>query len=116
MGPARGPPGELRACPSEEKSGSRGTSFGIRPRGPKSHPQAAIGKSLDSHCPAVAITLDEKRADYVLEAIDTGAGAARKPYKFTLFDSKGDRLFSTETRALNNAVKDVCGFIRKQKR
>jgi hypothetical protein len=78
--------------------------------------QAEIGKSLDSHCPEVAITLDAKKPDYLLEAIDTHAGRARKPYKFTLFNPEGDRVFSTETARLNSAVKDVCGFIRKRKR
>jgi hypothetical protein len=70
-----------------------------------------VGKSLDSSCPDVIITADRKKADYLLEAIDTGAGKLRKPYKFTLFNPDGDRVFSTETAALSNAVKDVCHAI-----
>ena len=73
---------------------------------------APIGKSLDKHCSEVVITVDEAKANYLLEAIDTGAGKGRKPYKFTLFNPDGDRAFSTETAGLDNAVKDVCGFIR----
>ncbi len=75
---------------------------------------AGLGKSLDSHCAEVSLTLDAQKADYLLEAIYTGAGPARKPYKFTLFSHDGDRIFSTETARLDNAVKDVCAFIRKQ--
>ncbi len=76
--------------------------------------QAGIGESLDSHCPEVTITLDPKKADYFLEAINTHAGRARKPYKFTLFNPDGDRVFSTQTGRLNSAVKDVCAFIKKK--
>ena len=73
---------------------------------------APIGKSLDKHCPEVVVSVDRLRANYLLEAIDAGAGKARKPYKFTLFSPDGDRAFSTETAGLDSAVKDVCGFIR----
>ena len=72
-----------------------------------------VGKELDHHCPAVIITSDPQRADYELEAWDTGAGHGRKPYKFTLFKN-GDRVFSTETRGLAGAMKDVCTFLSKQ--
>ena len=74
-----------------------------------------VGKSLDSHCPNVVITANRDKADYLLEAVDTGAGKLRKPYKVTLFNHDGDRVFSTETAALANAVKDVCTFIQKHK-
>jgi hypothetical protein len=74
---------------------------------------AAIGKALDAHCPNIVITVDVQKADYLLEAIDTGAGPGRNPYKFTLFEHDGDRVFSTETARLKSAVKDVCNFIRK---
>lgn len=70
-----------------------------------------VGKELDQYCHTVIITDDVQKADYQLEAWNTGAGAGRKPYKFTLFQN-GDRVFSTETRGLEGAVKDVCGFIK----
>jgi hypothetical protein len=69
-----------------------------------------VGKELDKHCPNVVITDDALRADYTLEAWDTGAGPGRKPYKFTLF-KQGDRIYSTETRGIAGAVKDVCGYV-----
>lgn len=73
---------------------------------------AEIGKSLDKRCAEVVLTIDQGRADYLLQARDTGAGAARKPYKFTLFGRSGDRVFSTETSRLDSAVKDVCVYVR----
>jgi hypothetical protein len=76
---------------------------------------AEIGKSLDKHCPELIITIEQQKADYLMEAINTGAGAGRKPYKFTVFQPNGDRLFSTETSRLDSAVKDVCGYIQKHK-
>jgi excisionase family DNA binding protein len=71
-----------------------------------------VGKELDRHCPGVVLTDDSQKADFRLEAWDTGAGAGRKPYKFTLFKD-GERVFSTETRGLAGAMKDVCAFINK---
>jgi len=64
---------------------------------------APVGKSLDKHCPEVVVSVDQQKANYLLEAIDTGAGKARKPYKFTLFSPDGDRAFSTETALLDSA-------------
>jgi hypothetical protein len=75
---------------------------------------AEVGKGLDKHCPEVVLTIEQQKADYLLQARDTGAGAARKPYKFTLFDAISDRIFSTETSRLDSAVKDVCTYIRKR--
>jgi hypothetical protein len=38
---------------------------------------AEIGKSLDKHCPEVVLTIEQQKADYLLEAKNTGAGAGR---------------------------------------
>jgi hypothetical protein len=75
---------------------------------------AEVGKALDNRCPEVGLTIEQQKANYLLQARDTGAGVARKPYKFTLFDASGDRVFSTETSRLDSAVKDVCAYIRKR--
>lgn len=69
-----------------------------------------VGKGLDRHCSNVVITDDPQKAAFTLEAWDTGAGAGRKPYKFTVFKN-GDRVYSTETRGVESAVKDVCGYV-----
>jgi hypothetical protein len=76
---------------------------------------AEVGKALDKHCPEVVLTIEQQKADYLLQAKDTRAGAGRKPYKFTLFDATSDRVFSTETSRLDSAVKDVCAYVRKHK-
>lgn len=78
--------------------------------------KAEIGKSLSSDCPEVSVTIDQQKSAYSLEAVWTGAGPARKPYKFSLFNNGGEYVFSTQTARLNNAVKDVCIFVRKEKR
>ena len=75
---------------------------------------AEVGKSIDSHCPAMVITADSGKADYLLEAIATDTEPTER-YQFTLFNHDSDRVFSTETRVLDNAVKDVCTFIQKHK-
>jgi hypothetical protein len=51
---------------------------------------AELGHGFDSHCPSVHIGTDAARANYTLEAINNEL-AVRKPCKFALFDSKGDR-------------------------
>ena len=81
---------------------------------PRSNVSASeVGKGLDKYCSGVVLSDDPTKAHYTLEAWDTGAGPGRKPYKFTLFYDD-DRVFSTETRGVNGAVKDVCEYIQKQ--
>lgn len=74
---------------------------------------AEVGKSLDKHCPDVVLTIEQPKSDFMLEAVNKGGG--RKPYKFTLFDHTSDRVFSTETTRLDNAVKDVCDYVQKRR-
>ena len=76
---------------------------------------AEIGKALDVNCSGIVITVDPQKADYLLEAIYTGAGPARNPYKFTLYNHEGDRVFSTETARVKSATKDICSFIQKNR-
>ena len=73
-------------------------------------PTADILKNLHEKCPNVAITLDSKKSDYMLEA-----GGWSGHYKFTLFKHGGDAVYGTSTVMLSNAVKDVCHFIDTQK-
>jgi hypothetical protein len=71
-----------------------------------------LGKELEHHCPSVDIANDSQKAAYDLEAWNTRR--RRKPYQFNLFKD-GERVFSTETRRLGGAVKDVCFYIEKRK-
>ncbi len=92
-------------CTAQNKHKSR---IALTPRSNVS--TSEVGKELDRHCPNVVVSEDLQHADYTLEAWDTGAGAGRKPYKFTLFKTQ-DRVFSTETRSLAGALKDVCAYL-----
>jgi len=99
------------SAPATAQQSNR-TRISLTPRSNVS--SSEVGKQLDHHCPNVVITNDSQKAAYNLEAWDTGAGAGRKPYKFTLFKD-GDRVFSTETRGVAGAVKDVCSYIEKRR-
>lgn len=88
------------------------TRIAITPRSNVS--TSEVGKGLDKHCPTVILSDDPSKVRYTLEAWDTGAGPGRKPFKFTIF-LDGDRVFSTETRGVAGAVKDVCGFLQEHK-
>lgn len=77
-------------------------------------PTAAIVKQLADRCPNVGITRNEQ-ADYSLEVAggDRTNPHGNRLFEFTLFDSKGDVVFTTRTRQLHNAIKDLCGYINK---
>jgi len=78
-------------------------------------PTADIVREVSKRCPNVSITRSTESADYSLEAV---GGERTNPhgqrlFKFTLFDRGGDVAFTTETRQVHNAMKDVCAFINK---
>jgi len=77
-------------------------------------PTAAIVKQLADKCPNVSVTRNEQ-ADYSLEVAggDRTNPHGNRLYEFTLFDGKGDVVFTTSTRQLHNAIKDVCNYINK---
>jgi hypothetical protein len=77
-------------------------------------PIATIVKQLAEKCPNVGITRNEQ-ADYSLEVAggDRTNPHGNRLFEFTLFDSKGDVAFTTRTRQLHNAIKDLCGYINK---
>jgi hypothetical protein len=77
-------------------------------------PTAAIVKQLADKCPNVGITRSEQ-ADYSLEVAggDRTNPHGNRLYEFTLFDGNGDVVFTTSTRQLHNAIKDVCNYINK---
>jgi hypothetical protein len=75
---------------------------------------------MNSKCTGVSLTDTQEKADYRLEAgyawCCTPRGESRG-YEFTLFNRKGDAVFSTKTRTLANAIKDVCsaiGLVKKK--
>ena len=71
---------------------------------------ADMVKGLGSNCPDVSLTVDPAKADYTLEAVEDNH------FKFTVFNKDGDAVYSTTTHRLGSAVKDVCRFIKGQKK
>jgi hypothetical protein len=69
-------------------------------------PRPEIMKHLVDKCPNVAITLDPKKSDYMLEAWGWSGN-----YRFTVFQKGGVAVYGTSTVLLSNAVKDVCKFV-----
>ncbi len=79
---------------------------------------ADIVKNLAKKCPSVTVTLDTAKADYMLEAAKESTilnGTEYFRFKFTLFDRQGNAVFSTSTRRVDNAVKDLCAYINHRK-
>lgn len=76
-------------------------------------PTADIAGEFSKQCANVTVTRNSEAADYSLEAIggDRTNPHGQRLYKFTLFDHSGNVAFTTETRQLHNAIKDVCHFI-----
>jgi hypothetical protein len=71
---------------------------------------AELMKHIVEKCPNVAMTLDSKKSDYMLEA-----GGWSGSYRFTVYQHGGTAVYSTTTRMLSNAVKDVCKFVNVPK-
>jgi hypothetical protein len=79
-------------------------------------PSADIVKDMAKQCPKVSVTLDATKADFTIEAsktVDILDGTDYGRFKFTLFDRDGTAIFSTSTRRIANAVKDMCTNIKK---
>ena len=67
---------------------------------------ADLMKHIVEKCPNVSMTLDSKKSDFMLEA-----GGWSGNYKFTVYQHGGVAVYSTTTRMLSNAVKDVCKYV-----
>jgi len=67
---------------------------------------ADLMKHIVEKCPNVSMTLDSKKSDFMLEA-----GGWSGNYKFTVYQHGGVAVYSTTTRMLSNAVKDVCRYV-----
>jgi hypothetical protein len=71
-------------------------------------PSSQIVSGLQQHCPAVKLTLDQAKADYVLEAKGPDKQHDQNKNHVTLFAPNGDAVYSSEAFRVSNAVKDVC--------
>lgn len=82
-------------------------------------PIAVLADGMDKNCSGVVLTLDNAKADYLLEATTTekfNNGNSIIHAQFTLFSLNGDVLFHTTTRKYKNAMKDVCNAIGSGKK
>jgi len=100
---------------SWELSGGTGGSadgFGGAARGGDRPQTAEIIKTFGERCPAVIINNKQEKADYVvLLDHEGGKDPISRDNKVVVFNKDGDSIMSHSTRALGNAVKDVCGAI-----
>jgi predicted secreted Zn-dependent protease len=75
---------------------------------------ADLLKEINAKCTGVFLTDDPTKADYRLEAGRASCCTKKgesKGYKFALFNKSGDAIFSTQTKELKNAVKDMCKVV-----
>jgi hypothetical protein len=65
---------------------------------------------LRDKCTNVNITIAQDRADYFLEASNNPPSV-----RYVLFDKSGDAVFLAAPRRPDNAVKDICQYLRRIK-
>ncbi len=74
-----------------------------------------VMKAFLRYCPAVIVTANREKADYVVR-LDHEAINPTTPFvhgnKVAVFDHNEDLMFSSSTRVLSSAVKDACAAIR----
>lgn len=96
--------------PPGVRAGSGGSSLsgGARPQ------TAEIMKTFSKRCPAVTVTLDRTKADFiVLLDHEGGKEMVLRDNKIAVFNRDQDMIYSGSTRSLGNAVKDACAAIGK---
>jgi hypothetical protein len=77
-------------------------------------PQTAeIIKTFGQRCPAVIVTSNKDRADFVVTLEHEGAKGLGKDSKVAVFNKDGDVIYSGSTRSIGAAVKDACAAIMK---
>ena len=73
-----------------------------------------VMKGFGKHCPAVAITANREKADYVVRFDREGVNPTTpfvKGNKVAVFDRNEDLVFSTSGRFLGGVVKETCAAI-----
>ncbi len=86
-----------------------GVQGGARPQ------TAEIIKTFMQRCPAVTITGNRQKADYVVRLDhEGGKQLVMRDNKVVIYNSDDDVVYSNSTRTLGNAVKDACSAIAAQ--
>jgi hypothetical protein len=81
-------------------------------------PMSVVAHGIDKKCSGVVLTTDASNADYLLEAsetVDMRNGTDYGRIEYALLSLSGDVVFHTSTRRYDNAMKDVCKFMRRSK-
>ena len=94
--------------------GSRGAGATVGSSSGGARPQTAeIMKTFGERCPAVTVTLNRDKADYiVILQHEGGKEVFQRDNKLALFNKDGDMILSDSTRTMGNAVKSACERIR----
>ncbi len=74
-----------------------------------SPPDPDILKAFGERCPGLTATLDRTKAGYILVVVP--AGSSRIKHKVVVFSTSGEMVYSGDTFAMKNAVKDACNAI-----
>lgn len=72
---------------------------------------AETSVSLRKACPAITITLDRDKADFIIVRDHNGAGMGRNPHKVTVFNSAHDLVYAGATKTVAGAAKSACEVI-----
>jgi hypothetical protein len=106
---AAGQDGKRRVFVTQSDSWEmKGRSGGAAPQ------TAEIIKTFAASCPAVVVTNNRDKADYIVELDhEGGKGWARRDNKVAVFSKEGDLVYSGSTRTLGAGVKDACAAIAR---
>jgi hypothetical protein len=77
-------------------------------------PSGKILSGLEKHCQNSILTIDASKSDYTIQ-VEDAVHVANPKTMLVLYDKNGDSLFQTETVNEENAVKDVCSFLKISK-
>jgi hypothetical protein len=76
-----------------------------------------VMKNFVRHCPAVTVTANREKADYIVRLDHEGANPATpfvRGNKVAVFNKDQDLIYGGSTRFLSNAVKDACQAITRR--
>lgn len=81
--------------------------------GSGSHPQTAeVMKTITQECKNATVTNDRVKAKYVVLLERESHKVIRRDNKMVIFDKDGDVVYAASTRALGNAVRNGCGYLK----
>jgi ribosomal protein L14 len=81
--------------------------------GSGSHPQTAeIIKTITQECKNATVTNDRLKANYVVLLERESQKVIRRDNKMVIFDKAGDVVYAASTRALGNAVRNGCDYLK----